>query len=452
MFSLTPRRLALILPLLATLPATAQSVTEDRKLVATNAVCCGYFGQSVAISGANVIVGAWAAGGPNILPGAAYIFDSETGQQRFRLSPSDLASGDSFGFSVDLSGTTAIVGAWQDDDAGDNSGSAYLFDVTTGQQLRKLLASDGAAEDRFGLAVGISGATAIVGAYQDGDGGENSGSAYIFNTVTGQQLFKLTSPNAAPFDEFGRTVAISGTTAIVGTVGDDGVGVNSGAAYLFDTTTGQMLFKLTPSDAAAFRGFGFSVGISGTTAIVGTIFDDSAGSLTGAAYIFDTTTGQQLFKLTSNDAAELDQLGTSVAISNGKAIVGAINDTVGGAITGSAYLFDAATGRQITRLTASDGAADDRFGASVAISSTTAIVGAWGDDDASFDSGAAYLFPASPCTADWNGDGAVNFFDIIAFIGAFNAQSSVADVAVPFGTLNFADVAGYLQLYNAGCP
>ena len=307
-------------------------------------------------------------------------------------------------------------------------------------------------EDRFGHAVAISGTTAIVGAYQDGDGGDNSGSAYIFNTVTGQQLFKLTSPNSAPFDEFGRTVAISDTTAIVGTVGDDGVGVNSGAAYLFDTTTGQMLFKLTPSDAAAFRGFGFSVGISGTTAIVGTIFDDSAGSLTGAAYIFDTTTGQQLFKLTSNDAADLDQLGTSVAISNGKAIVGAINDTVGGAITGSAYLFDAATGRQITRLTASDGAADDRFGASVAISSSTAIVGAWGDDDASFDSGAAYLFPASPCTADWNGDGAVNFFDIIAFIGAFNAQSSVADVAAPFGTLNFADVAAYLQLYNAGCP
>ena len=97
-----------------------------------------------------------------------------------KLLPTDGATEDHFGYSVAISGNRAIVGAVGDDDNGSSSGSAYVFDVTTGQELAKLTASDGAAGDNFGWSVGISGDRAIVGAWVDDDNGTDSGSAYVF--------------------------------------------------------------------------------------------------------------------------------------------------------------------------------------------------------------------------------------------------------------------------------
>ncbi|MCH8879727.1 MAG: AAA family ATPase [Planctomycetes bacterium] len=149
------------------------------------------------------------------------------------VPPSDGAAIDFFGYSVAISGTTAIVGAWGDDDNGAGSGSAYTFDITTGQQLAKLLPEDGSAGDGFGRSVAISGATAVVGAVYYDDGSD-SGSAYLFDTTTGQQLAKLLSDDGEPDDWFGLSVAISGPTAIVGAHRHDDNGSSSGAAFLFD--------------------------------------------------------------------------------------------------------------------------------------------------------------------------------------------------------------------------
>ena len=144
-----------------------------------------------------------------------------------KLTASDAASEDYFGYSVGISGATAIVGAHRD-------GSAYLFDATTGAQIAKLTASDAAAGDNFGISVGISGATAIVGAHRDADDdGFYSGSAYLFNATTGAQIAKLTASDAAGGDYFGHSVAIFDNTAIVGAFADDDAGFNSGLAYVF---------------------------------------------------------------------------------------------------------------------------------------------------------------------------------------------------------------------------
>ena len=105
--------------------------------------------------------------------------------------PDDSAADDEFGRSVAISGTTAIVGAYQDDDNGSESGSAYLFDTTTGTQIAKLLPSDGAPEDDFGRSVSISGNTAIVGANKDDDNGSASGSAYLFDANTGAEAWRF---------------------------------------------------------------------------------------------------------------------------------------------------------------------------------------------------------------------------------------------------------------------
>ena len=117
-----------------------------------------------------------------------------------------------------------------DDYAGVNSGSAYLFDVRTGQQLRKLTPLDGEANEQFGISVAIDGNIAVVGAYLDTHVATQAGSAYVFDITTGQQLFKLTASDAAANDAFGFSVAISGDRIIIGADRDSNplVGGNSG--------------------------------------------------------------------------------------------------------------------------------------------------------------------------------------------------------------------------------
>ena len=111
---------------------------------------------------------------PGLATGACPL-SAQTLQENLKLVAPDGAAGDLFGNAVSISGTTAVVGSLGDDDGGADSGSAHVFDTTTGQQLFKLTASDGAAGDAFGVAVSVSGTTAIVGSpFDDGDLGERS--------------------------------------------------------------------------------------------------------------------------------------------------------------------------------------------------------------------------------------------------------------------------------------
>ena len=455
MLHTSPRRFALVaitLSALAAMPAVGQVITEDAKLLPTDGEAFDNFGFSVAISGTTAVVGAYLDDDNGDRSGSAYLFDSTTGQQLFKLLPSDGAVNDQFGWSVAINGTTAVVGALLDDDNGEDSGSAYLFDTSTGQQIAKLLPSDGASGDNFGASVAISGTIAVVGARWDNDNGINSGSAYLFDTTTGQQLFKLLPSDGAMEDYFGVSVAISGTTAVIGALLDDDNGIGSGSAYLFDTTTGQQLFKLLPSDGAEVDFFAWSVAISGTTAVVGAYGDDDNGDRSGSAYLFDTSTGQQITKILPSDGAAGNRFGRSVAISGTTAVVGAFQSNDNGTDSGSAYLFDTTTGQQIGKLLPSDGAMADWFGHSVAISSTTAVVGAEGYDDNGTDSGSAYTFTApSDCPADLNGDGVLDFSDVQQFLNWYAAGDLRADF-IQDGTLDFFDVQAFLNAYAAGCP
>ncbi len=389
------------------------------KLLAKDGAADDRFGLSVAISGTTAIVGAFLDDNS----GSAYLFDTTTGLQLFKLLPDDGAFKDRFGISVGISDTTAIVGAPWHDDNGSFSGSAYLFDTATGRQLSKLLPNDGADRDTFGYSVAISGATAIVGARRNDDNGLDSGSAYLFDTTTGTQIAKLLPNDGAARDRFGFSVAISGTTAIVGAVLDDDNGDRSGSAYLFDTATGRQIAKLLPSDGTAVDFFGISVAISGPTAIVGADGDDDNGASSGSAYLFDISdpaNPTQIAKLLPDDGAASNVFGHSVAISGETTIVGAAGHDDNGSGSGSAYLFDITTGRQLFKLLPNDGAAFDVFGWSVAISGATAIAGAWADDDNGAESGSAYLFdaavPPGTCPWDVNGDKVVNHHDIVEVV------------------------------------
>lgn len=438
---------AIALSAFVVLSATAQPIYEDLKILASDAAAIDGFGFSVAISGSTAIVGALRNDDGGTNSGSAYLFDTESWQELFKLTASDAASMDLFGRSVAISDTTAIVGAPYDDDAGSFSGSAYLFDIKTGQEIFKLTASDAAPLDHFGTSVAISGTTAIVGAFGNDEAGSDSGSAYFFDTETGKQLFKLIASDTAENDRFGTSVAISGTTAIVGAVRNGHPDHFSGSTYLFDTETGDQIGHFARSDAA----FGWAVAISGNTAIVGAYGDNHAGPSSGSAYLFDTQTGQQLFKLTASDAAVGDRFGWSVAISDTIAIVGAHGDNGddGGSNFGAVYVFDTETGSQIKKLAASDAAENDDFGNSVALFDTKTIVGAQGDDDAT---GAMYMFNKTPsCRADLTGDGVLDFYDISAFLTAIANQDPSADFNDD-GSLDFSDVSAFLTAFLAGCP
>ena len=365
------------------------------KLIAMDGDVGDRFGYSVAISGNTAIVGAPFNDSDNSIDsGSAYIFTNNGGtwSEIEKLTAMDGDVGDRFGYSVAISGNTAIVGASGDDSS---KGSAYIFTNNNGtwSQTEKLTAIDGEDGDQFGWSVAICGNTVIVGT-PSGDN-INIGSAYIFTNNGGiwsQQ--KLTAIDGVSSDRFGLSVAISGNTAIVGAPFDDinDPGDNLGSAYIFTNNGGtwSQLEKITANYGAFGDSFGYSVAICDNTVIIGAIGDDDKENDSGSAYIFSNNGGSwsQIQKITANDGAEADNFGYSVAIYGNTVIVGARGDD---SSKGSSYIFtnNGGTWSQTEKLIVFDGAADDNFGFSVAIGSYGSIVGAIGD---SSNTGAVYSY------------------------------------------------------------
>lgn len=363
-------------------PARAAQLFE---LHANDAAPLDYFGRSVAIDENRVIIGAPEADKSNDIynSGAAYLFDVKTGQLLHKLVASNAGKAHNFGTAVAIHGDRALVGAERsNEDQAQYSGSAYLFDTTTGLQLRELVA-DGPAFLGFGRSVALTDNFAVVGSGADQVG--STPEAYVFDTTTGSQLRILTAFDVVPNDRFATAIAIEGNLALVGAWGKDN---DAGAAYLFDLSTGQQLYKLTAADAASNIRFGRSLAMSGNLALIGA---EGGNNGQGAAYVFDVTTGQQLQRLTADDG---NRIGSSVALSGNLALIGDHDNGYTGVVhgPGAAYVFDALTGQQLAKLTASDGASNDGFGYSVAIDGTSVLVGALATDDAGDRSGSAYLF------------------------------------------------------------
>jgi len=398
----------------AVLKATTQPLDVsyvEQKVTASDGEASDYFGFSVALSGdgSSALVGAYADDvGSHTDQGSAYVFtrSGTTWTQQASLTASDGAAGDNFGWSVALSGDTALVGAYLDDvGANPDQGSVYVFtrSGTAWSQQAKLTASDGAANDYFGFSVALSGdgSSALVGAYADDVGSHtDQGSAYVFTRsgTSWSQQASLTASDGAEGDVFGTSVALSGDTALVGAAGDDAY---RGSAYVFTHSgmTWSQQQKLFASDGAVDDQFGNSVALSGDIALVGVPRDKiGANADQGSAYVFirSGNAWSQQAQLTASDGAAGDWFGTSVALSGSTALVGAPYDDVGAnGDQGSAYVFarSGSVWSQQAYLTASDGAEGDNFGYPVALSGDTALVGAPSNDvGANVDQGSVYFY------------------------------------------------------------
>lgn len=307
------------------------------------------------------------------------------------------AANDNFGQSVAIDGDTMIVGVPRDLVGGNPAqGSVEIYRWTgSGWSVEAtLIATGGAANDNFGVSVAIQGNTAIVGAnLDDVSPNADQGSAYVFTRsgTTWTQQAQLTAAGGAAGDQFGIAVAIADDAVIVGASLDDVGGTNNqGSAYVFTRsgTTWTQQAQLTAAGGAASDQFGASVALSGDTAIIGARLDDVAGLVDqGSAYIFvrsgATWTQQAQLIATAGDIG--DNFGASVAISGDTAIIGARADDVGAnPDQGSASIFirSGTTWTQQAQLSVAGGAASDQFGIAVAISGQTVIVGAnrsdWG--------------------------------------------------------------------------
>jgi hypothetical protein len=379
------------------------------KLTASDGASGDQFGNSVSISGIRCVIGAHYNDDAGNDSGSAYIFewDGTNWIEQTKLTASDGAGGDHFGRSVSISGDRCVVGA----DGEGSSGSVYIFewnDTNWIEQI-KLIPSDEPDDAHFGFSVSMNGDRCIVGASYDDSNGINSGSAYIFewDGMNWSQQVKLTASDGYRYDYFGYPVSISGDRCIIGASYDDDKGLDSGSAYIFEWDGMSWIewTKLTDPNGAKDKFFGDSVSISGDRCIVGAKFDDANGDHSGSAYIFEWNgvNWNQQTKLTASDAASYDYFGDSVNISGNRCIIGATHDDDMGMESGSAYIFewDGINWNQRIKLTASDGADADFFGNSVSISGDCCVVGAYYDDDNGSLSGSAYVY-GPPCIVDFH--------------------------------------------------
>ena len=328
--------------------------SQVAKLTASDGEAGDILGWSVAVDGDTVVVGARYDDSAYVFtkPGTGWATATETA----KLTASDGVVGDWFGQSVAVDGDTVVVGASEDD----GSGSAYVFTKaadsvwTDATQTAKLTASDGDDFDEFGKSVAVDGDTVVAGAPNN----DGYGSAYVFikpaagwddATQTAKLTPGATDDGAAGLaGTFGAAVAVDGDTVVVGASAYSG---SQGRAYVFTKPSGgwedaKRTAELATSDAEKNQ-FGWSVAVDGNTVVVGAHTDDASDSVndSGSVYVFTKATDSvwadatETVKLTATDGASGEQFGWSIAAGGGTVVVGAHWDDDKGADSGSAYVY-----------------------------------------------------------------------------------------------------------------
>ena len=377
-----------------------QSWDEDLRFsISEDGSAAAYFGYSVSLSGNRALVGAYGDNDLGRYSGSAYIYDydGETWTQTQKIHASDGEKSDNFAFTVSLLGNRAIIGAYGDDDNGESSGAAYVFDYdgAVWNQTQKLSASDGEAYDGFGRSVSLTENRIIIGADRNNND-DGRGAAYVFE-LDGNNWQEMQKLTALDSNEFGSAVYLSGNKAFISDVSDDQMDFNAGAVYVYylDGNTWLQEQKILASDGERFNEFGYSLQVSGNTLVVGANRDDDLGSQSGSAYVFDFdgSVWNQTQKLMAPDGGEYHQFGESVSIVGNSVLVGASRAGESLMATGSAYLFkNQGNGWNLVRqIFPKNGSDLDYFGRSVSLGLNMLLIGSSGDNDHGKDSGSAII-------------------------------------------------------------
>jgi hypothetical protein len=373
-----------------------------------------YFGSSVSISGTRVVVGT--PGDDTVATGAgrSYVYDlaSATPTVPVATLNNPRPAGGGFGNSVAISGTRVVVGAPYDDTWATDAGSAYVFDLASATPtvpVATLNNPSPAAYDQFGSSLSISGTRVVVGAPYDDTWATDAGSAYVFDLASATPtvpVATLYNPTPAQRNDHRLAVAISGTRVVIGAY-DDFIfpNIDEGTVYVHDltsTTPAVPVIRLISYPLVARPFFGFSVGVSGTRVVVGTghphnprEYEDDAGS----TYVYDLAGASPTVPVAAleNPSPEtLNYFGRSVSISGTRVVVGAYRDNTGADQAGRAYVYDIASGSPgspIATLNNPSPGTNDFFGFAVAISGTRVVIGAYQDGPTgNSDAGRAFVY------------------------------------------------------------
>lgn len=363
------------------------------------------FGESIGLGGDTVIVGAPWDGTKGDKAGAASVFvrSGASWALQQKLGVAEGTDGDWFGWSVAISGNTAVVGVPHDDDKGAISGSASVFvrSGTTWSRQQKLVASDGAADARFGWSVAIDGDTVVVGAPTDRSSATASGAAYVFvrSGASWSEEQKLLPGDPANNDWFGTSVAVSGDTVAIGSPHDDDKGESTGAVYVFTRSGGSWTEEQKLIGGATGGGsggdlLGNAVSLSGDRLVASAYLDDQKGPDAGAVYAFERkgTVWSPTQKLVAADGTADAWFGYAVSLAGDALVVGAPTSPFQSAI-GAAYHYtrDATGWRPRIKLSAAAGSGGNRFGQAVAAGRFVVAIGA-PKDGAATQLGQAYVY------------------------------------------------------------
>ncbi|HEX7652954.1 MAG TPA: hypothetical protein VF607_05575 [Verrucomicrobiae bacterium] len=394
------------------------------KVTASDRLVNSQFGWSVATLRDIAVVGAPLDTSSNI--GAAYIFvrsldGSNTWTQLKKLVAPDPIANDNFGYAVGISGDTIVVGSPLNDAPANNSGSAYIFSRNQGGSnqwgfVKKLVASDGFANDQFGTAVAISNTLVVIGSPLSDNGGLNdSGAVYFYERDQNGanqwgQTRKILNTNSIANDHFGSAVSLSGDLLAVGAPLMDLGGLNDqGVVYLFNRNqngAGQWGFwrRLQFTNTVAADHFGAAVSLSGDNLAVGApLYDNGSVVDAGCAYVFNRNQNGSdqwgmVKRFTQTNAFTSDHFGASLALDGASLVVSApLVDGTGGNDYGVAYLYQQNYGGAtnwgvVDKFQPATVGQLDNFGSGVALYNNTVVIGAYNALDSGSRFGNAYMF------------------------------------------------------------
>jgi hypothetical protein len=348
--------------------------TVLRRLASPKPEVDGRFAASLAISGNNVIIGANQEDKNNSKDsGSAYVFDASTGALAISLQNPTGSLASNFGSQMALTENRFVVGTGR--------GEVYLFDRDTERLVAKLADPSSKSDTSFGRAFAASGNTVVVSGYAE------SGVVYVYNAVSGELVSSLTIPESPSQYWFGVRLAVYENTICVGGFSDK--------VYLFDASTGALRATLSHPNAPVDNRFGYALAISGSKVVVGDPFNNTGANFSGCAFVFDANTGELRATLVNPTPATREEFGSSLAISDNIIVVSAREADVSGMSRGIAYTFNANNGQLIATLPSPIQTGTNNFGYSLGVSGNNVVIGDYVDDSLRGDSGIAHVFNAT---------------------------------------------------------
>lgn len=375
---------------LANFGAVCGTTTEQAMLVSPDPAENAYFGYRLDFNDEFIVVGSPQDSQEETYGGVVHVFDAETRALLHELRIDPDLDDRSFGLTLAVDGDIAYIASNQ---------RVFEYDLITGEQLRVFVSEDHHQNDRFGHSLAVSGELLLVGAPEDRDNGGDSGSAYLFDRVTGDQVLKILPDDGIVSAKFGYAVDLDGDLIAISAPYDhpEDSFYGPGAVYVFSTDTGEQINKIEPAHEVLDSQFGWSIDLEGTLLAIGSPeYYTSVGYYVGAAFVADALTGNILHEIQFDHPRSHDFLGWSIAIVGDRVAVGAPARDGNELGCGAILLYDMVQSEVVAELAADHPLRNGGVGHALAARGTRLLSGDPTADPYGERIGLAYLFETGP--------------------------------------------------------